>query len=158
MEERRTFWDYLTQLFAVFGITMIILTVFCLIVGENAEGYSSIFQLGKQGIACSTMLQFLATSALITGIRYIFFTDRLIKQMPVTLRIVCMVLSIIVLIGVFSYLFSWFPVDEWLPWVCFLVCFAICATISTLVSLAKEKAENKALAEALKRMKEKQHE
>lgn len=158
MEERKTFWDYLTQLFAVFGITMIILTVFCLIVGENAEGYSSIFQLGKQGIACSTMLQFLATSALITGIRYIFFTDRLIKRMPVTLRIVCMVSSIIVLIGVFSFLFSWFPVDEWLPWVCFLVCFAICATVSTLVSLAKEKAENKALAEALKRMKEKQHE
>lgn len=104
------------------------------------------------------MLQFLATSALITGIRYIFFTDRLIKRMPVTLRIVCMVLSVIVLIGVFSFLFSWFPVDEWLPWVCFLVCFAICSTISTLVSLAKEKAENKALAEALKRMKEKQHE
>lgn len=158
MDERKTFWDYLTQLFAVFGITMIILTIFCLIVGENAAGYSSIFQLGKQGIACGTIFQFLAVSALITGIRYIFFTDRLIKRMPVTLRIACMVSSVIVLIGVFSFLFSWFPVDEWLPWVCFLVCYAICSAVSTLVSLAKEKAENKALADALKKMKEKQHE
>lgn len=158
MEERKTFFDYLMHTFTTFGITMIILNALCLTVGEDAAGYSSIFQLGRQGIACSTTLQFLATSTLITGIRYVFFTDRLIKRMSVTLRTICMVLTVIALVGTFSFLFSWFPVNEWLPWLCFLASFAVCFVIGTLVSLLKEKAENKALAEALARMKEKRHE
>lgn len=158
MEERKTFFDYLMQTFTIFGITLLILNVLCLTAGEDAANYSSIFQLGRRGIACSTTFQFLATSILITGIRYVFFTDRLIKRMSVTLRTVCMVLTVIALVGTFSFLFSWFPVDEWLPWLCFLASFAVCFVIGTLVSLLKEKAENKALAEALERMKEKRHE
>lgn len=154
MEERKTIFDYLAGVLIVFGITMIILTILCRICGEQAKGYSSIFALGGRGISCSTILQFLTMSFLVTGLRYLFFSDLLFKKMSVTLRTVCMVTLVIALCGIFSYIFSWFPIRDWLAWTMFFLSFAACFTVSLCVTLLQKKMQDRALQKALEKIQE----
>ena len=154
MEERKTIFDYLAGVLIVFGITIIILNILCQIFGEDAKGYSSIFQLGSNGIACSTMLEFLAVSFLITGMRYLFFSDILFKKMPATLRTLCMVTLVIILIGIFIYIFSWFPINDWLAWAMFFLSFSLCFIVSLLVTFLQRKSQDKALQKALEKIQE----
>ena len=158
MEERKTIFDYLAGVLIVFGITVIILNILCQIFGEAAKGYSSIFRLGSKGIACSTMLEFLAISFLITGMRYVFFSDFLFKKMSATLRTLCMVTLVIVLCGIFSYIFSWFPINDWLAWTMFFLSFSTCFVVSLFVTVLQRRAQDKALQRALEKIQEGSHE
>ena len=154
MEEKRTVFDYLAQVLTVFGFAMIVLNIFCLVFGNSAQEFSAMFALGDQGIPAGIVFQFLCVSILMTGVRFLFFTDMLIKKMPIWLRTVCMLTAIVVIIAVFAMTFHWFPVNMWQPWVMFLICFVISFLGSCLVITVKEKMENKKMNEALQRLKE----
>lgn len=156
MENRKTVFDYLGQMLIVFGFSTVVLDVFCLLIGEDAQRISTIYSLGKEGISVAASLQFLGVSACITGFRFVFFTDGIIRQMSVVMRTVCMFVSIIILIAVCAVLFDWFPVDMWQPWAAFLLTFAFCSAASLLLMALKEKAENRKMEEALNRIKQEQ--
>lgn len=158
MEERKTIFDYLAQVLIVFGFAMLILNIFCLAFGNSAKNFSSMFELGDQGIPVGIAFQFLGVSALITGARYLFFTDILIKKMPVWLRTCCMLTAVVMIIAAFVILFHWFPADMWQPWAMFLLCFGISFLGSYLVMAIKEKTENRRMEEALQRLKETEQE
>lgn len=73
MEERKTLFDYMGQVFMIFGITMLILSFLDLIFGENAKEYSTMFSLGKEGIGVGTIFQFLLASVITVTLRALFF-------------------------------------------------------------------------------------
>ena len=100
------------------------------------------------------MLQFLLLSAIIVTLRFLFFTDGLIKNVPLAIRTIIMFALVISCMVFFIYWFGWFPINMWQPWVMFLLCFGICAGVSTLVTIWKEKLENKMLEDALQRLKQ----
>lgn len=152
MEERKTIFDYIGQVFMIFGFTMLLLSVFCLLFGESAKEYSTMFTLGKEGIRIGTMMQFLLASVFTVTLRWLFFTDVFLKNMSVPLRAVGMVISELLVIIVLILLFGWFPVDEWLPWLMFFTSFAICFVVSVTVTVFKERMENKRMEEALERL------
>lgn len=154
MEERKTLFDYLGQIFMIFGITVMVLNVFCLLFGESARELSTMFSLGSNGLSVSTMAQFLLVSAIVVALRFLFFTDVIIKNMPVLGRTIGMVISVLIIISMFISFFGWFPIDIWQPWAMFFLCFSICFIISTVVTGMKEKAENRKMEEALKRIKQ----
>ena len=154
MEDRKTIFDYAGQVFIIFGFSIVTLNLFCTFVGEYAQDVSSIYSMGKEGLSTATMMQFFGVSVCITGLRFLFFTDRIIRQMSITMRTVCMLVSIIVLIMVCALVFEWFPVDMWQPWAGFLVTFALCFAGSMYVTRMKEKTENRKMEEALQRLKE----
>lgn len=156
MERNKTIFDYLAQVLTIFGFSMLILNLFCMIFGDSAQGLSSMFALGSQGVPAEIAFQYLAISALIVGIRFLFFSDRLIKNMPIPVRTVCMLGCVLLLTAVFIICFQWFPADLWIAWVMFFVCFLLSFVCSYLVMLLKEKAENRKLQEALDRFKEKE--
>lgn len=156
MKENRTIFDYLTQVLVIFGFSMLVLNIFCLLFGESAREFSSIFRLGRQGISVETAFQYLGVSALIAGARYLFFTDMIIRKMAIWLRTVCMLGTVILIISACIVLLGWFPPDMWQPWVLFFVCFGISFLGSYIVMILKEKAENRKLNEALDRLKEKE--
>jgi len=156
MEEKKTIFDYLSQIMAVFGFSMLIINIFCLAFGNSAKGFSAMFELGNQGIPVSIVFEFLCISALITGIRILFFTDIWIKKMPVWARTVCMLLLAVIVLTAFIILFDWFPIDMWQPWAMFFLCFGISFAGSCFVMMVKEKAENRKIKEALERLKEKE--
>lgn len=153
MEDRKTIFDYIGQVFMIFGITMGIMSVFCLLFGEGAQTYSTMFSLGKEGIAVDTMMQFLLVSVCTVGLRFFFFTEQFIKNMTVPLRTVAMLVSEIAVIVLFVLVFKWFPADMWSPWVMFILCFGICFAVSLSVTVIKERMENKQMEEALERLK-----
>ena len=156
MEEKRTVFDYLAQVLIVFGFAMLMLNVFCLVFGNSAKEFSTMFELGNQGIPVKIAFQFLCVAALIVGVRFIFFTDIIIKKMPIWLRTVCMLASIVVIIAAFVIAFHWFPADMWQPWAMFSICFGISFLGSYFVMAVREKIENKRMEDALQRLKEKE--
>lgn len=153
MEEKKTVFDYLAQVLMIFGFTMLTLNIFCLAFGNSAKEFSAIFQLGSLGISVETAFQFLCISLLITGVRFLFFTDTFIKKMPVPLRTVCMLTAVVGIIAVFVIAFHWFPADMWQPWAMFLLCFGISFLGSCFIMTIKEKAENRRMQEALEKLK-----
>ena len=154
MNEDRNIFNYMAQVMIVFGFTILIMNIFCLAFGNSAKGFSSMFELGNQGIPVKTAFQFLCVSALIIGLKIIFFTDTLIKTMPIWLRTVCMLISVIIVIAFFIITFHWFPVNMWQPWAMFFICFVISFLGSCLIMTLKEKSENKRMGEALQNYKE----
>lgn len=154
MEEKKTIFDYLARVMIVFGFTVLLLNIFCLVFGDFARDFSAIFGLGAQGVPVNVSFQFLCLSALLAGARCIFFTDRIIKKMPVWLRCVCMLTFAIVISVVFIILFHWFPVHMWQPWAMFFLCFGLSFFGSCLFVTLREKMENRRMEEALRRLKE----
>lgn len=156
MDEKKTIFNYLAQVMIVFGFAMLVMNIFCLVFGDSAKDFSSMFELGNQGVPAKTAFQFLLISVLIIGLRIIFFTDVLIKKMPIWLRTICILVSVVIIIAAFIIVFHWFPVDMWLPWVMFFICFGISFLGSCFIMAIKEKAENRQMEEALRRLKDKE--
>ncbi len=156
MEEKKTIFDYMSQIMVMFGFSMLIMNIFCLAFGNSAKGFSAMFELGNQGVPAKIAFEFLCLSVLITGIRFLFFTDIWIKKMPVRARTICMLISIVIVIAAFIIIFDWFPIDMWQPWAMFFICFGISFTGSYFVMMIKEKVENRKMKEALERLKEKE--
>lgn len=154
MEDRKTIFDYAEQVFIIFGFSIAALNLFCILVGESAQGVSAIYSMGKDGLSTTTMMQFFGVSICITGFRFLFFTDRIIRQMSITLRTVCLLLSVICLITLCALVFEWFPVNMWQAWTGFFVTFALCFVGSMTITRLKEQTENRKMEEALRRLKE----
>lgn len=154
MEERKTIFDYIGQIFIIFGFSIMTLNIFCALVGEDAQGVSTIYSMGKEGLAVTTMVQFFGVSVCITVLRAFFFTDRIIKKMSVTMRSVCMLTSIVVIVVFCAVIFGWFPVTMWQSWAGFLITFALCFVGSLFLMTLKERTENRKMEEALQRLKE----
>ena len=154
MEQKKTIFHYLAQVLIVYGFAMLVLNVFCLVFGNSAKDFSSMFALGDQGVPAGIAFQFLLVSALTIGLRLIFFTDVLIKKMPIWLRTVCMLGCVVILIAGFIIAFGWFPVGMWQPWAMFFVCFGVSFLGSCVIMAAKEKAENRQMEQALRRLQE----
>lgn len=152
MEEKKTIFDYVGQVFLCFGFTMLCITLLTIACGEEAKEISTMFALGGKGIPLEIMVQFFALSALIVAARYIFFTDFLLKKASIAVRTVGMLLTIIIMIVCFIFRFGWFPVNMWQPWVMFLACFGISFGISLFVTILKERMENRKMEEGLNRL------
>ena len=158
MDKKPTIFDYLSQVFMIFGITILLLNIFCLIFGEAAKDISAIFALGSEGLSVKTMLQFLLAIAIAITLRLIFMTDLIIKRMPLSARVIVLFAASLLNIMVFIIVCGWIPVNNLLGWVMFIVSFAISCTASALISILAERTENKRLEEALNKLKEKEHE
>lgn len=153
MQKKKTIFDFLGQVFFLFGIMIAILIVLCLIFGEDAKEISRMFALGSAGLPTELMLQFFVISILVTGARYFFFNDVIMKKASITVRTALMLLTIILTIVLFIYKFEWFPINMWQPWVMFVLGFGICFTISIAVTYLKEKMDNRNMENALKKLK-----
>lgn len=153
MIQRNTILDFLMQIMTTWGFTMLVLFLFCTIFGENAYGYSSIFQLGNTGISCSTAMQFLGITVLIVTLRWLLFSTIFFKRSGILFRIIVMLVCVIVLVGIFASAFQWFPVGQVKPWIMFFICFFVCAAGSITISLLRIKSDNKKLQSALEQLK-----
>ena len=154
MDKNFSLLKFLSQVFTIYGITTVLLNIFCILFGTSAYGLSTLFSLGNAGIGVATSFQFLLAVSVIVGLRAIFMTDILIKKIPLILRIIAMFAGAFTTILIFIFLFDWFPADVPMAWIMFIVCFVISCIVSTLISVLAKKQENRRLEEALKRYKE----
>lgn len=153
MEEKKTLFDYMGQIFITFGFSILTLNVFCVLVGEEAQEVSTIYSMGKEGLSVSTMMQFFGVAVCITGLRALFFTDKVIKRMSVVARSACMLTSIVAMVVLCAVVFGWFPVTMWQSWAGFFITFGLCFVGSVCLMTIKEKTENRKMEEALQKLK-----
>lgn len=153
MNRTNHIFDFVGQIFVVFGFTTTFLMVFCSLFGEEAKNISTIFALGSEGLRVETLVQYFLLAIIIVSLKWIFFTDAIIRNMPMAVRVILMFTAVIVSIVIFIITFRWFPVDNYIAWGMFVCSFTICAAVSTIVSIIREKIENKTLEEALQRLK-----
>lgn len=152
MIKRSSIFDYLINAMVIYGVMVISLSLFSVIFGEDAQKISSIFMLGNQGLAVETLMQFLFVAFMISGFKWLFFTDRIIKNLSGGCRSILMLLCIVALLAGCIIVFQWFPVDMVMPWLMFFGCFFMYATVSVGISVLKERSDNKKMQEALERL------
>ena len=153
MDEKKTIFDYIKQLFTTYGIMVVIFIVTNLLVGNEARVLSTLFALGSVGLSTVTLLQLFLLALIITIAQNIFLSDILIKNMALIVRNILFFVTVMVASTLFIILFSWFPIGDPSAWIGFIVCFAICTAVSAGIMRLEENAENKKMQEALNKFK-----
>ena len=74
MENNKTIFAYISQVFATFGIILLLFVLFGLTIGDSAKEYSSLFTLGSQGFSTATILQ-LFTTVILTIVIFVILFD-----------------------------------------------------------------------------------
>lgn len=156
MDKKFSVLKFFSQVFTIYGVTTLVLNIFCVLFGTSAWGISTIFSLGNSGVGVETSLEFLAAVLIINGWKLLTTTDFLIKKMSLAARIMLLFAGTFGIIFVFVILFGWFPIDMPIAWIMFILCFVVSCIVSTLISVLAERQENRRLEEALKRYKEEQ--
>ena len=153
MEDRKTIFNYISQMFSIYGVMIVIFVVINLIIGDNAGSVSTLFSLGKTGLSTATLLELFLLTLIVTAAQSIFLTDVVIKNMALIVRNILFFATILVAITVFASVFGWFPLTDPTAWIGFIVSFAVCAAVSAFLMRLEENAENKKMQEALNRLK-----
>ena len=109
MEEKKTVLEYISQVFMLYGIMITLELIFCMIFGEAAETYGTMFALGNQGLSVAVLVEFLVIAIIIVAIRALFFTTIIFKHMSIVVRTIGMVTSILIIISIGIISFRWFP-------------------------------------------------
>ncbi len=156
MDKNFSVLKFFSQIFTIYGVTTVLLNIFCILFGTSAHDFSTIFTLGNKGVDVATSFRFLLVISVITALRFIFMTDILIKKMRLAIRIVAMFTGAFATTLIFIFMFDWFPSDMPLAWIMFIVCFILSCSIGTIISVLAKRQENRKLEEALKRYKEAQ--
>ena len=153
MEDRKTVFEYIAQLFATYGIMVVIFIVINHFVGDEARRVSTLFTLGSSGLSSAMLIQLLLLAVIITAAQNVFLSDILIKNMALIVRNILFFVTVMIAIAVFVILFGWFPVNEAGAWIGFLISFAVCTTVSAVFMRLEERVENKKMQEALNKLK-----
>ncbi len=155
MNKKEYFSKFLNQMFLIFGITIVILSLFCLIIGEKAQHVSTLFDMGYSGLSIETIFQILLVSFLITIINTLVYSDLLKLYISKTKRTIILLSFVFGIIFIFIHLFKWFPTDILMNWLLFALCFVISSAISIYITYTTEKTDDKNMEIALKELKEK---
>ena len=153
MEEKKTVFNYISQLFATYGVIVVIFIVFSLVIGNGADKYSALFSYKDAALGIPTLLQLLLLALFITLSQVLFLTDALIKGMSMVLRYILFFVTIMLVMIIMTVVFKWFPVDDPKAWCGFFISFVISMVISALLTRLAEKSENRKMQEALDKFK-----
>ena len=106
MENNKTIFTYISQVFATFGIILLLFVLFGLTIGDSVKEYSSLFALGRHGFSTATILQLFLLSVIISLAQITFLTDRWIRNLALILRNILFFTTVILTIVIFVILFD----------------------------------------------------
>ena len=141
-ENKTTITAFLTRVLVCFSIVMLFLLVVGPILGDDAQGVSTLFQLGTQGIPYIVVLQALVLSLFTNIIRELFLSNFFFKKTMMLWRTIFMFSSVLIGCGILSILFGWFPANQPGAWLAYILCFGVATGLSSLVMVLKTRYEN----------------
>jgi hypothetical protein len=142
-------YGFVAQTLILFAVNILLLMLFAWFVGDGAKAISPLYQMGSEGLAITTMLQFLLSSAVITALKYFFFSDLFFKKLMALWRTILMMFSVLMVSILFIIIFHWFPLNYGYAWAAFLLCFGGSCTLTSLFMIVKTKLEGKRYDELL---------
>ena len=144
---------FINQVLIIFSTGILFLTIVGGLIGDSAKRSSTMFSLGNEGLSFSVILQFLVVAVLITALKEIIYSDKILKNLMALWRTVIFLFSIIVIIIGFIIVFGWFPVNNAEGWIGFFVSFGVCFVISTVVMVIRTKWESRKYEESFEKYK-----
>lgn len=142
-EDKISIYNFVTKVLVIFCVMVFFQTVVGYLIGNEVKIYSTMYQLGREGIAYETLLQYFLSAIITTCLNIFFFSDKVLVNLSAFWRTVIMlIIQLIIVIG-FIYCFNWFPVDNLLAWGTFLVIFAGSVVISLLVMELKSRSDSR---------------
>ena len=156
MTYRNFLLRFLSQTLTLFGVNILLLLILAKAFGDGAKTISSLYQFGASGLAASTILQFLLSSALIIAFKYLFYSERIFKKLMTLWRTILMLFSVLLTNIVFIYLFDWFSFENASGWIGFILCFTAGCVFGALVLIIKTRLESKQYEELLANYKSQQ--
>lgn len=135
----------------IFAVDILMLVAVTYFFGEEARGLSTMFQLGANGLALETIIQFFLSAAVIAGWRWLFFSQRILKNMMMLWRTLGMLFAVIVSMVGFIAVCGWFPVNNVEGWIGFIVSFAVCFGVSAGYMILKTHYQSRRYDELLKK-------
>ena len=81
MEENKSIFSYITQLFATYGLIVVIFMIFGSVIGDLASEHSTLFSMKNAGFSISTLAQLFLLALVITVTQIVFLTDKWIKSL-----------------------------------------------------------------------------
>ena len=150
MEKRFTIFDFLSEAFNIFSVTIVFVTIVAMTSGSSAESISSMYQYGYKAIPTFTILQFLFTSFILETLKIFWYSERVFKNLMILWRTIFMLLSIIASMTVCIICFKWFPIDDLAAWGGFFISFGICFLMSLIVMVLKTRLESKKFEEGFR--------
>lgn len=147
---------FFTQMLVIFGVTTLMILGMGLLFGEEGKTYSTLFELGGQGISYKVLLQFFLSSIILSAIVKIFHYEKWLTNISFFIRTIIMLICIIAIMIVFIIVFDWFPASSWQGWIGFIISFGVCFGVATASMIVKKKKEDKRYEELLEEYKKRQ--
>jgi len=144
---------FFSQLFVMFFVSILSLSLIGLVAGGGAKEYSSLFSLGSDGLSFVSIFQMLFYSILISLLKILLFSETVFKKMMARWRAVLLVLGSFLLAVIFIFSFHWFPYNYYPAWIGFFASFTAGFLVSLAVMLIKGRMDNRKYEELLSRYK-----
>lgn len=106
MEDRKTVFNYIGQMFSIYRVMTVIFVVINLIIGNEDGNVSTLFSLGSAGLSAATLLELLLSALIVTAVQNIFLTDVVIRDMALIARNILFFATILVSITAFAAIYG----------------------------------------------------
>ena len=124
-----------------FGVCIIIISVIGRLLGDTAQEMGGFMSLGSAGLSYPSILQLFLFSVTVTGVIHLFYA--VVKKMMLLWQYTLIGLITFVIAVAFSFGFQWFPTDDQMAWISFLISFGVSMTGSILFMVLKIKLEDR---------------
>jgi len=141
--KNNSIFQFFSQTLILFAVIILVLALFASLFGEGAKALSTLYQLGSKGLATSTMLQILLSSASAIFLKNFFYSEKLFRKLMSLWRTVLLLLSVFIINIVYILIFDWFTFDNYYAWAGFLICFGGGCFLSILFMIIKSKLESR---------------
>lgn len=142
-EDKISIYNFVSKVLVIFCVMVFFQMVVGYLIGDEVKIYSTMYQLGREGIAYETLLQFFLFAIITTCLNIIFFLDKIMKNITAFWRTVIMLIFQLIIAVIFIYCFGWFPVDNLVAWGSFILIFAGSVVISLLVMELKSRSDSR---------------
>lgn len=142
MENKFTFKSYLTDICIIFTVILLTFVTAGMLGSDKMEVASTVYETGGKLMSYTTILQILLCSVVIITLKMLIFSEILLKRTMLLWRIVLMVLFTGGVTAACIIVFGWFPSDDLLAWVMFVISFLASLGISTAIMAYETKKES----------------
>jgi len=138
--------DLMRNFGAIFTLSILAISFVGLLVvryAPDAQDISSLFASGGMGLSFNAVLQIAGFSLILAFLSIVVVSDRFIKKMRFLARTILLFLAALFTFSMFAIVFKWFPIEDPLAWLGFVLSTFVCFLFSLGLTLLKLKLEGR---------------
>ena len=134
---------YFTTIFTMSILAMLVAGLLVARFTPEVHDISTLFALKGTGLPYSAILQLAGLSVILAVFCVLITSGRFLVKMRFLLRFLLFLLATFFTTSIFAIIFKWFPVDNALAWINYVLSTITCFAIASGITLLRFKLENK---------------